>query len=225
MKEIDALDLAMAEQRSSVWHDIRLGRFTASEIWKLMGSPRSKKDGENLLSETAMTYINIKVGEVLTGLKVESPYAAQLVYGEEMEPQAKLFLKENFQYEIEEASFVPWTDHAGGSPDGYIIQNGKKSGLEIKCPFNSANQVKYLFLESQRELKDEFSEYYWQIQSCLLFTGLDKWVFATYDPRMKENKHKMKILEVFPDDTDQQMISKKLEIAIEKKLILLNKLK
>lgn len=219
---MDALDYALAEQRSQVWYDIRLGRFTSSEIYKLMQSGRGK---DQPFSQTGLTYINTKVGEHLTGVKVENPYSAALVYGEEMESQAIEYFKQVTGFDVLPAEFAPFTDHSGGSPDGYIIDGDKKvAGLEIKCPFNSANQVEYLFLNDQHDLKAEYPQYYWQVMSAMMFTKIPQWYFATYDPRMKDVKHKMKIIEVFADYNDQKELADKLDKAIELKLNLIKSL-
>lgn len=218
---MDALDFELAEQRSKLWFDIRLGRFTSSEIHKLMQSGR----GNNVFSQTGLTYINTKVGEVLTGVKVDNPYSQALVYGEEMETEAREYFTKQTGMDVITAEFVPFTDHAGGSPDGYILRGDKKvAGLEIKCPFNSANQVNYLFLKDQNDLRADYPEYYWQVQSGMLFTGLEEWYFATYDPRMKSDKHKLKVLRVERNIDEHNHMVGRIEIAIELKLNLIKKL-
>lgn len=50
------------------WQDLRRSRFTASEIHKLMGTPKNKSE---YLSETAKTFIFEKAAEYLTGQKSE----------------------------------------------------------------------------------------------------------------------------------------------------------
>lgn len=243
---MDALDKALAEmseQGSGMWHDVRAGRFTASEIWKLMESgsrlmteaelkarpksgPGSKSkyiEDASCLSNTTQTYIRTKVAETLTGHAAEPVFSRATEYGDEMEPFAAQYFTERTGMEFEIVSFVPYTDHAGGSPDRKI--KGKNELLEIKCPYNSANQVDYLMLTDQWDLKREYPEYYWQCMANMLFFGAELCHFITYDPRMIEEKHKMAYIKIKPIEEDQQLIITKLGTAVKEKLALLNLLK
>lgn len=214
---MDAFDRELLEvsgQRSSVWHDARLGRFTASEFWKLM-----QKGKSSIFSQTGLTYIKVKAAETLTGLKHQTSYAYPLVYGEELEPQAKAYFTKISGIEVHECSFVAYGDHAGGSPDGLIETAGI---IEIKCPYNSENQINYLLLKDQWDLKAEFPEYYWQCQANLLFSERDYCLFATYDPRMKKAEHMMKTLTVEKDEDDHKLILERLAFAIKEKEEILN---
>jgi len=154
---MDAFEEELAEaatQRSDAWRDVRAGRFTASEIFKLMGDPRSKEAraaGE--WSETATTYILTKVAEELTGQVHQASNAFPLVYGTDMEPQAKEYFTTVTGKEIKFAGFKLFTDHSGGSPDGYVDDDAI---LEIKCPFNSANQINYLRLKTETVQANRF---------------------------------------------------------------------
>src|SRR5688572_19608510 len=161
---MDAFELAISqqsEQGSPAWHNIRCGRFTSSEIFRLI------KNGERLMTDVELkarpksgpgskaryvedptkfsddgeTYIYQKVAETLTGEVRETPYSHATAHGSDMEPLAAQYFIEKTGYTHEIVSFVPVGDHAGGSPDRYV--NGDEI-LEIKCPFDSTNQVKYL---------------------------------------------------------------------------------
>lgn len=216
LSEIQAV---VSDQGSDGWNQARIGRFTASEIFKLMTEPRNKGDKEaGKLSEGAMTYVQQKVAEVMTGQPKSESYAYPLVYGKELEPQAieQFIKKTGFSYEP--ATFVPFGDHAGGSPDGYINET---DGLEIKCPFQSENQVDYLMLTDQYDLKRNHPNYYWQVMSNLLFTEKERWHFVTYDPRMRNEKHRLVHLIVNPNPEDFDLLCKKLEVAVKEKLKLL----
>jgi hypothetical protein len=216
LSEIQAI---VSDQGSDGWNQARVGRFTSSEIFKLMTDPRSKADKEaGKLSEGALTYVKIKVAETLTGQPKAESYAYPLVYGKELEPQAiEAFIKKT-GCSYEPATFVPFGDHSGGSPDGYINET---DGLEVKCPFQSENQVEYLMLTDQWDLKRNFPNYYWQCMSNLLFTQKEQWHFVTYDPRMTNEKHRLHHLIIKPISEDFDLICKKLELAVKEKLQLL----
>lgn len=218
---MDDFDIELAEaseQRSKTWRDARCGKFTASEIYKLMTDPKSKADKEaGNFSVGAMTYIKTKVAEELTNLVHQESNAYPLVYGQDMEVNAKEYLRQVKGYEITEVGFVPFTDHAGGSPDGHI---GEDEVLEIKCPFNSANHVEYLTWEKPEDMFDVKPEYYYQIQSNLLFSKRTIGRFVSYDPRMPDSKKCFEL--IIPAHVGiQHNIASRLEKAIEKKLELL----
>lgn len=220
---MDQFDIELAEaaqQRTQVWRDARAGKFTASEIYKIMTEPRNKKDREaGLWSEGAMTYILTKVAEEITGQVHETSAAYPLVWGEDMEPQAKEYFTRVTGKAVMHAGFKVFNPHAGGSPDGFV-----EDGLiEIKCPYNSTNQVNYLRLQSGLEIAIAYPEYWWQMQANMIFNKRDKTYFVAYDPRFPD-KYKMKILEVFANPEDQNTLLEKLGKAIEEKLRIIQQL-
>jgi hypothetical protein len=234
------IELAQAsEQGSPIWHDIRAGRFTSSQMHLLMSSgtrpmtdaelkarPKTGKgstakliEDPTILSKATTTYIRSKVAETLTGHAAEKLDSAPTRWGEDLEPIAAEYFKDKTGLDFEIVSFVPWGDHAGGSPDRLI--KGTKEILEIKCPYNSANQIDYMMLTDQWDLKREYPEHYWQCMSNLLFMDSPLCHFVTYDHRMINDKNKMFYLPIKPVAEDIDRIIVKLEAAIKEKLYLL----
>lgn len=233
------------EQGSEQWENIRAGRFTSSEIWKIMecgmrpmteqelkarpktgkGSKTTMVPDPSKISERGMTYIKQKVAEVMTGQPKQSAYAYPLVYGKETEPEAVEYFENKFGYTCEEIGFQTWGEHAGGSPDRFI--NEIKEGLEIKCPFQSENQVDYLILTDHYDLKRMYPEYYWQCVSLMLFTDLKAWNFCTYDPRMIDEKHKMTRIRIEAEkvSADMDLVNTAIAAAVKEKLQLLDLLR
>lgn len=229
------------EQGSEDWDKIRCGRFTASEIYKIMepgkremsakelsarpktgtGSKSTQTADHSKLTEGAETYIKIKVAETLTGQMKKSSYAFPLVYGKETEDEAAEYFEKETGLATERVGFQTFGDHAGGSPDRFV---GEDAGLEIKCPYTSEMQIDYLMLTDRFDLKRMFPAYYWQVQSNLLFSGKKLWHFITYDPRFVLPKHRMTHLEIPPVEEDHNLIIMKLELAIESKLKLIKTL-
>lgn len=211
------------QQGTAEWEAIRVGRFTASEIWKLMVEPKTnaaKESGQ--LSETALTYISEKAAEVMTGQCKQQGYAFPLVWGTEKEPEARDRFATKTGFQIEQVGFFAYTDHAGGSPDGFVNNDAI---LEIKCPYDSAKQLDYLMLTDQWDLKRMCRDYYWQCQANMLFTERNLCHFVTYDPRMLNDKHQLTHIEIKANKEDQDLIVTRLTKAIEEKLKLLNLLK
>jgi hypothetical protein len=230
------------EQGTPEWFNMRLGRFTSSEMHKLMkpgkrpmtkeelaqrpkkgkGSATTTVDDWTVFSDTALTYIEQKVAEILTGQIEDDVYAYAKEYGKEMEPVAAEYFSELTGLSVEPAPFIPFGDHAGGSPDRFIIE--EDAGLEIKCPLKPVKQVKYLQLTDQFDLMRFFPDFYWQCESNLLFTGKQKWYFATFCPQMKIANHKLKIIEVKPIAEHFQMITDSIAGAVGEKLRILKDL-
>jgi hypothetical protein len=96
-----------------------------------------------------------------------------------------------------------------------------KRGLEIKCPHRSKNQVTYLKLFDQHDLKRFDAQKYWQCMSNLLFMDWECIDLAHFDPRMKEEKHKITKIEIVPVLSEFDIIVKKIEAAVKEKLEIL----
>lgn len=223
-------------QGSDAWDEIRCGRFTASEIYRLMEPSKREMTAEELkarpkkgvgssvkyavdhskLSDAALTYVKQKVAERLTGRVKQSSYAYPLIYGKEMEQEAVDYFQKITGLECEEIGFCPFTDHAGGSPDRDIPKDN--SFLEVKCPFQSENHIDHLMLTDWYDLKGIYPDKYWQVQANLLFSGRGQAHWISYDPRFKDEKLKMMhlIVPVVPDDQD--LIIHKIELAVKELL-------
>jgi hypothetical protein len=243
---MDNFDLALAEQAeqgSGVWHNARVGRFTASENHRLMKSgyremtpeelkarPKSGKGSSakliedlTVISDDTMTYITEKVAETLTGEPKAEVFSHATAWGDTWEPWAAEFYAKAKGVELEIIGFIPFGDHAGGSIDRGIL--GKDEFLEIKNPYNPKNQIDYLMLTDQFDLKRMYPNHYWQIVSNVLFSKKPLCHFATFDPRMKLDKHKMMVIDVIPPPEDLELMAKKLEVAEKEKQKILQLLK
>lgn len=228
-----------AEQGSPIWHDVRAGRFTSSEMHRLVksgtrpmtaqelanrpksgpGSAAKLTEDPTKFSPDGISYIEEKVAEVLTGQVEASAWSHATQWGDDWEPVAAEYYATKFKCEFEIISFQPFGEHAGGSPDRKI--KGTNKGLEIKCPHRSKNQVNYLQLFDQWDLKRMHPDYYWQCQANLLFMNWEAIDFCTFDPRMIDEKHKLFVLEVKPVSEDQDLLVVKIEAAVKEKLEIL----
>ena len=163
------------EQRSQEWFEMRKGRITSSEVFKLMG----KGD----LTETAKTYLLEKVSELYGGV-TEPATGAALTWGTELEPVAVEHYEKLTNVKVEKASFIPVGDHYGGSPDGLLPPEGI---IEVKCPFKSANHFKHGMINSAEKFKKIAPNYYYQCISNMICAKA-KWCdFISYDPRVQED--------------------------------------
>ena len=150
-----------ATQRSKEWFKDRYGKFTASEIHKLLGVKG--------LGETGKTYAIEKAIEQLYG-QVEDPYrGADMQRGVELEPLAFAKFKE-LHPEATESFMFPYGEHAGASPDGVV---GKKAILEIKCP----RATKFFKIVADENID---KEYYAQMQMQMLCSNSEMAYFFNY---------------------------------------------
>lgn len=241
--ELDDFDKALAgasEQGSQRWFDIRTGRFTSSEYYKLIqpgerlmteaelaarpktgpGSKTKWTADESKLSEGGETFIYQKVAEVLTGQPKNEVFSHATAWGDEYEPVAAEYYETKFGVKTQIISFVPFGDHFGGSPDRLV---GDEL-LEIKCPHESVNQIKYLMLTDVFDLKRLHPDYYWQIQCNLLWTQKKICNFVTFDPRFTDPKFKMSHLRIEADPQAQDKIIERGKVAVRMKLELLKTL-
>ena len=162
----------MIEQGTPEWHQLRLGKVTASRVADILATTRSGPSAsrQNYLIELAL--------QRSTG-NIEPSYTnAAMEWGTQTEPQARA------AYEVETGNFVDqvaFIDHPtiawfGCSPDGLVGDDGL---IEIKCP-NSATHWEYF------KAKKPPQKYVIQMQTQLAVTGR-KWCdFVSFDPRMPE---------------------------------------
>lgn len=225
------------EQGTPEWDQIRIGRFTASEIHRLMepakrdmteqelkARPKTGKGSSaklaydySKLSEAALTYVNEKVAEVLTGQAKSQGYAFPIVWGKEHEEEAADLFTKVTGMETEKVGFFPYTDHAGGSPDRFVDNDI----LEIKCPYESVNQIKYLMLTDQWDVKRNHFDYWVQCQCNMMFTDRQVCHFVTFDPRMKNDKHKLTHIKILADEEFSELVRNQITKATEEKLKLI----
>lgn len=195
----------MEFQRNYEWQQARRGKFSASQIHKLMGVKGLGKTGETYILEKVTECLGVDLNEI-------SNYAMQ--YGTEMEPYAKQYYEAAFKCEIAERGFIiaDWCEDAGCSPDGII--EGANKGLEIKCPYNPVNHTENLLIKSAEDLKKIRNEYYWQVQMCMAVTGLNKWDFVSFHPEFT-GMNRMIAVEIPANENDIKLLKSRISEAVK----------
>lgn len=160
-------------QRSEAWHQLRLGKLTASCIADALA--RTQKGWgagrENLKAKL--------VCERLTGLTQDSFSNAAMQWGVDHEDEAREAYAQHMLCVVTEIGFVdhPSIAWSGCSPDGLV---GDEGLFEAKCP-NSSTHINTLLGQG---FADKYvKQAYWQM-ACL---PERKWVdLVSYDPRLPE---------------------------------------
>ena len=205
---------------SEEWKAVRSGKFTPSELYRLMTEPRTKTD---VLSQGAITYVKEKIAELMisdTGFEKQFQGNAATEWGTSYEEEALELFSEYTDSDIIQPGFLNYNEDFGGTPDG--ISKDNNFGIEIKCPYNPTIHLDN-FLLNDMDFKKERKEYYWQIQGYSLITGIKDWYFISYDPRNVD--YKLKYILIKRNEEDIELIKQKLTIASKYKQQLINNLK
>ena len=173
------------EQYSQEWWQARKFKYTSSNIHKLCTDPKTKADKEaGVLSQTAMGYIIEKITEELDGFLPDFNNDA-MAWGAEQEEQAAKWYRKIKGVEISEAGFCEYSDVYGGSPDRKVVcPTDGAGGLEIKCPYNSANHIKHCLIDSEEYFKKYHEDKYWQCVSHIITLNAAFCDFVSFDPRI-----------------------------------------
>lgn len=196
------------EQRSNEWFKQRYGKFTASEIHKLLGVRG--------LGETGKTYAIEKAIEELYGEFEEPFYSQDMQRGIELEPLAFAKFKELKELDfvnVDYCSFFEYNEHSGASPDGLVGNDGV---LETKCPKSTT----FFKLVATNEIDPK---YYAQVQMQLLSTGRKKAYFFNY--LIHDGLEYYHTIEIERNEDFISKIKERLEEAIEIKKEFINKIK
>lgn len=200
---IEQLEISNVTQRSEEWYKERYGKFTASEIHKLLGVRG--------LGETGKSYAIEKAIEQLYGQVEDSYRGADMQRGIELEPLAFAKFKE-MHPEATESFMFPFGEHAGASPDGVV---GKDAILEIKCP----RSTKFFKIVADENID---KEYYAQMQMQMLCSNSSKAYFFNYC--VIDGEEFYHTIEVQRDEEMINLIKERLEEAIAIKEAYINKI-
>lgn len=161
----------------SEWQKARIGKFTASEVWKLFVQPKTNEAKEKgWWSETALTYIMEKAVEQITGFKREIS-APALEHGNVNEAEAFEAFNEicKLNFTPSASVFFPYMNLGGASPDGVQFCGLDIEGVsDIKCPYDPVSFFdQKLMMQNCDDQKFQGvpRNYYYQLQMQMLSTG------------------------------------------------------
>lgn len=169
------------------WHKERLGKFTSSEIFNLMGSG-------------AMAYVRRKVGEEITGNPSRPDIDTDATkHGNSCELEALYKFKALKEIEIM-VSQVLVTEKGsrfGSTPDALICisENPDQTEyevetVEVKCPLTFDNYLLLFACDTAQDLKAAKKEYYWQVLDQIDNCDCKVGHFVAYHPDFKSGNIK-----------------------------------
>ena len=215
--------------KQDAWLLERFANFTSSVNYKLL---LPGKEGKTF-SPGGISYITEKVVESMTSLqeKPEMEYVEALIHGKSQEfASFDAYVKASRNYNMryfgdDNPVYLKRNEHSGGSPDG-LMGEGEviHMGLELKNPKNPNNHFKYLKFKDQWCLKQHRIEYYTQIQDLISITGAKVFHWVSYCDLFKDPKHKIKIVEVFPDQNFINNLEIRIAMAQKEKLKIIESL-
>lgn len=172
-------------QGSDAWHEIRLGRATASRIHDIIAKTKSGYSASRARYEAEL------IAERLTGQPAASFTSAAMQHGIDTEPQARAAYEFLHDTEVEQVGFVahPSVEHSGASPDGLVGDDGM---VEIKCPETHTHLAYLLGGAIDARYRTQML---WQM-AC---TGRDWCDWVSFDPRLPV-RHQLIVRRVERDD-------------------------
>jgi hypothetical protein len=223
----------MELQRTKEWFEIRKGKFTNSELYKLMsdvsrpmtedelldrpkGSRKTTIVDKGILCDGGKTYVKQKIAEEI-GFVPDFNNAA-MEWGTEKEPSAKYWYTYKTGNKIEEVGFIQYSSCYGGSPDGWVRTSEGYGAIEVKCPYSTVNHIDHCLLTSAEELKEEFPDKYWQcighiiVMEKELNAPVSFCDFISFDERV-DNDLGLFILRVPRNEEDIQDAKRKIDLA------------
>lgn len=159
-------------QGSVEWHQIRLGKVTASRVADVVGKTKTGYGAGRA------NYMAELIAERLTGEPAERFTNGAMQWGTDKEPEARDAYSFYRGETVLEVGFVhhPAIEQSGCSPDGLVGEDGL---VEIKAP-NTSTHLDTLL--GQMVPAKYINQMQWQM-AC---TGRQWCDFVSYDPRLPE---------------------------------------
>lgn len=186
-------------QHTAGWYKARLGKFTGSQVGRLMKKGRGK-DAE--WSADALTYIKEVVAERLINpavIKIPDLFDQWLdftttgskmtAWGNDNEDNALQAYSTLTGAEVTHCGSLPHETLTNfwDSPDGLVMDQNKV--LEVKCPAPKTHAEYLLNVNDEEGLKAVNPQYYWQCLAHMAVTGAQACDWMSYCPFLKPALH------------------------------------
>ena len=188
-------------QHSLDWYRARLGKFTGSQVGRLMKSGRGK---DEYFGKDAIAYINEVMSERLLNRSVVemddlfeeyllqvTPTSKAMTWGNDQEMNARGLYANYNKVKVTSCGAVRHSAYFASSPDGLVMeQNGC---IEIKCPMPKTHTEYLVSVHNADELKAIKPEYYWQCMAHMACTGAEWCDWMSYCPFSRKPLHVVRI--------------------------------
>lgn len=188
-------------QHSLDWYRARLGRFTGSQVGRLMKSGRGKDD---IFSKDALTYINEIVAERMLNPSVVmvddlfEEYLMQvtatskaMAWGNDQEMNARGMYASITKRKVTSCGAIQMYAYFADSPDGLCLE--QDGAIEIKCPANKTHTEYLASVHDAEGLKAIKPEYYWQCMAHMAASGAEWCDWMSYCPFNKKPLHVVRL--------------------------------
>jgi len=215
-----SIDKALeSERKRNEWFKSRLGKFTSSELGRLM----TYEDKINELPKGAITYIEEKALEIMTDGKCVKNFSNDSMdRGNEKELEGIAAFEAKYGVKCEctgpDQQFIQLCSYFGGTPDGIIAADDL---VEVKCPDSKTHLFRIKNIKSQADFKKHEKDYYWQIQGNLLASGRKRCFYIDYDDRFVNPDLQLFVIEIHRDEEDIRKAKTRLAMAEKLKQTLL----
>lgn len=216
----DLKDIIAAQptQHSLNWYRVRLGKFTGSQVGRLMKSGRGK---DEYFGKDAITYIKGRVAERMLNPSVVmhddlfEEYLLQhthtsnaMAWGNEQEMNARgIYAKTTFR-NVTSCGAIEMLPYFASSPDGLCLQDN--GTIEIKCPDNDTHTLYLIDVHSAEDLKAVRPVYYWQCISHIMVTDAGWCDWVSYCPF---NENPLHIVRIMRDPEAEAQLRGRIEAA------------
>lgn len=176
LSELQSLEKDTMSQNTSLWHQEREIRVTASRVHEILHCTKKETLCENILAKKDLSKI------------------APIQLGKRLEPMVKNMLRTDYpNYIFRNTGLVVHPDYPflGASPDGLLYNKDDFMIVEIKCIYNPKHNSLDELINQRRDFcllqtyPNEYNlnkkhKYYSQIQMQLLCSGIEKCLFVLF---------------------------------------------
>jgi putative phage-type endonuclease len=185
------------EQRTDDWFAARLGKVTASSLYKVLAKTKTGYGADRA------NYMTQLVLERVTGTKAEGYINSEMQWGIDQEPFARAAYEAHTGVLVDEIGFMPHPtiEMSGASPDGLV---GIFGMVEIKCP--SSKTALECWLSDNPVESKYFAQMQWQMR-CAERAWCD---YVVFDPRMPQKAqlfiHRVERDDKWIEETEKEVI-------------------
>ena len=206
-------------QHSLDWYRVRLGKFTGSQVGRLMHGGR----GGEYFSKDALAYINEVAAERMLNeavVKIDDLFDEYLLqttvtnkamaWGIDNELNAIALYQKMLGVKVTHCGAFTHESLAcfASSPDGLVLEHN--GTIEVKCPSIKKHTEYLCGVRGAYDLKAVDATYYWQVMAHMAVTGADWCDWMSYCPFSRKPLH---VVTIMRDDDAIEKLLNQVEFA------------